>query len=157
MKLDDICITSTEFEKPEKIVHTMKRYEILKSNEFRKKYSFFIKIIYSCMKMNIEIFNNNNTIKNNYHLIRTLITSKKKNISGHIDVLKNYQKEADKVLPESYQNYINDFLVKIRILDKIILSINKIIASGIFSLTDNLISLIIPYFYNYTDYIEEYN
>ena len=47
------------------------QYSILKTEEFEKKYNFFVKIIYSCLKMNIDIFDVNEnvlTLKNNYEL-----------------------------------------------------------------------------------------
>nr|AEX62968.1 hypothetical protein mv_R764 [Moumouvirus Monve] len=47
--------------------------------------------------------------------------------------------------------------MNIRIIDKIMSSINKLMDSEVLEKTDTLLSLILPYFFTYTEYIEEYN
>ncbi|AEX61468.1 hypothetical protein c7_L404 [Megavirus courdo7] len=47
--------------------------------------------------------------------------------------------------------------MNIRIIDKIMSAISKLINTNTFDKTDTLLSLILPYFFTYTEYIEEYN
>ncbi len=111
--------------------------------------------MYSCLKLDIEIFNfdSNNlaTIKNNYQLLKSIESSKKKYIGDHIEILKSNQKKLLLTDMTAYEQYIkSDYLVKMKILNKLIGWIS------IFETNDNLFSLILPYFYTYTQYIEEY-
>ena len=163
ISLHDINITSPEFKKV-KMKKTDKRQQpnmnILKSVEFQKKYRYFIKIIYVCLKMNVTLFditNNITTLKNNYQLIRALELTKKNFVTEHINVLKNQQKRTTVKVDPDYENYIQDYIVKMKITDRIITSINKLLTTEIIDKTDNLLSLILPYFYTYVEYIEEYN
>ena len=146
-----------------------KQIDILKSKEFQKKYSFFIKIIYACLKLDIEIFDIKSdilTFKNNYNLIKTLYNYKKETIIEHQNIIKDHLQNLEIPLIKlkissptkiSYDTYLNDYLREIKIIDKIIGYINEMLNAKISSKTDNMISLIIPYFYNYTEYIEVYN
>lgn len=158
--LDEINITTPNFEKI-KINNKMKKQiDLLKSDDFKKKYSFFIKIIYSCLQMNVDIFNINNgilTLKNNYQLIKSLEINKKSLFLEHINILKSYCKKCYKNIYNEYNKYSHEFIIKIKILEKIINSISSLIESHVFEKTDNLFSLILPFFYSYTEYIEEYN
>lgn len=137
-----------------------KQAEILKSEEFTKKYSCFIRIIHACLKISIDIFDINDnilTLKNNYQLLKTLEQKKKKILQDHIIMLRNQYKNIWENVSKDYEIYNNNFLVKIKIIDKLFNQINKLIDGEIFSKTDNLLSLILPYFYTYTEYIEVYN
>jgi hypothetical protein len=156
--LNEINFSSPEFKKmPQNKIQT----NILTSTEFQKKYSFFIRIIYSSLKMNITIFDitdNIVTMKNNYQLIKSLEVKKKNLISEHVTILKNQHKNSTQQLNFlDYENYLKDYLVKLKIIDKIIELVRKLINNDIVEKTDNLLSLILPYFYTYAKYIEEYN
>lgn len=154
--LSEINLSSPQFKKTKT---NSKEFELLKTEEFKKKYAFFIRIIYSCLKMDVDIFDINNvvTLKNNYHLLKAIENCKKKFIRSHMEILKEQYRNIDKKIDEDYHNFFQDYMVKIKILDKIICSINKLISTGIFEKMDNIFSLILPYFYKYTEYIEEYN
>lgn len=157
--LEEINITTPNFEKI-KNNRMKKQIDLLKSDEFKKKYSFFIKIMYSCLQMNVDIFNINKgilTLKNNYQLIKSLEMNKKTLIMDHINTLKSYCKKCYKNIYDEYINYSHDFIIKIKILEKIINSISSLLDSHVFEKTDNLFSLILPFFYTYPEYIEEYN
>ncbi|MEM0354202.1 MAG: hypothetical protein QXW79_01335 [Thermoplasmata archaeon] len=137
-----------------------KEDNILKSKEFVKKYKFIIKVLYVCLKIDVDIFDigdNMVTIKNNYQLIKSLINKKRKLIMEHINVLREHYQNIEKQIDVEYENYHNSYLSKIRLVDKLINYINKLVDFGILKKTDNLLTLILPYFYNYTKYIEEYN
>lgn len=122
--------------------------------EFQKMYNLFIKLLYSCLKLDIEIFNENSdtfcVIKNNYQLIKSVEIQKKKFVLEHINILKNHCKNISKTDTNAYEKYVTEYILKMKIVDKLIGWIN------IFEKNDNLFSLILPYFYIYTEYIEEY-
>lgn len=154
VSLDDIDFSSPDINKI-KCKRDKKSTSKLNTVEFQRVYSLFIKILYSCLKLDIEIFNfdSNNlaTIKNNYQLLKSIELSKKKYIGEHIEILKSNQKKLLSTDMTTYEQYIkSDYLVKMKILNKLIGWIS------IFETNDNLFSLILPYFYTYTQYIEEY-
>lgn len=160
IELTDINFSSPEFKKITTKCHKKTQSDILKSKEFAKKYSFFIKILYACLKIDVEIFTISDTtitLKNNYHLIKSLEAIKKKIISEHLEILRDQYKNIARKLEPNYENYVRNYLTKIKIIDKISASINKLIRNNIFDRTDNLLTLILPYFYTYAEFIEEYN
>jgi len=155
---DRILLTDINFSSPDinKIKYKKSKQHTLKLNtpEFQRVYSLFIKILYSCLKLDVDIFNSDSndlvTIKNNYQLIKSIELCKKKYILDHIEVLKSSQKNLLSIDMDPYEKYATDYLVKIKILNRLIGWIS------IFEKNDNLFSLILPYFYTYTQYIEEY-
>jgi|SRR5579872_7062278 len=160
--LQDIQFSSSpEFVKVIPKIHKKKKQEeILQSTEFKQKYDFFIRIIFSCLKMDIEIFDmtkNFVTLKNNYKLMKSMEHRKKKLIEGHYLILKEQYKNITKKLDMEYELYVSEYILKIKIIDKMIGSINRLIQTEVFEKTDNLFSLVIPYFYTYVGIIEEYN
>lgn len=159
INLSEIQLSTPDFKKNNKI-NKKNRIDTLKSPEFLKKYTFFVKIMYSCLKMNVELFDLNNdalTLKNNYHIIKSLELEKKKLITEHVEILKVQYKNISQIITTTYENYYKKYITKIKIIDRIIYSINKIIKAEICDNTDNLLTLILPYFYTYTEFIEEYN
>lgn len=159
VSLSEINFSSPEFKKINNKPRKKNQANILKSEEFIKKYAFFIRIIYTCLKMDINLFDINDnivTLKNNYQLIKALEFKKKQYIAEHLAVLKNQYKNISHKLNPDYENYFNNYIMKIRIIDKICAFINKLIKSGILEKTDNLLTLILPYFYTYAEFIEEY-
>lgn len=153
-----IDLTDITFSTPDikKITCKENKQILVKINtpEFQKIYSLFIKILYSCLKLEVEIFNTDKdncyTIKNNYQLIRSIELRKKKDILEHIEVLKMNIKKISSSDTIMYEKHVNDHLVKMKILNKLIGWIS------VFEKNNNLFSLILPYFYKYTQYIEEY-
>jgi len=159
VSLKDIDFSSPNFEKKsEKKTVT----NVLETPEFKKKYEFFIKIIYACIKLDVEIFSINPddtlTFKNNYHLIKSIELRKKNVILDHIDNLKEHHRKASqRVSSKYYDEYLPSYIIKIKFLDRILDNIRKIIKANIMNNTDNLFELVLPYFYTYRQYIEEYN
>jgi len=156
ISLNDIDFSSPVFKKTSK-----KNSNILESKEFKKKYSFFVKIIFACLKTNVEIFdivNESIIFKNIYALLKSIELAKKKLIMEHIEILKNHHRSIAQKIDESYfDDYIPGFIAKNKVIDKILETIKKLIKEGIVNNTDNLFTLVLPYFYTYTKYIEEYN
>lgn len=161
ISLSEITFSTPDFQKTKiDLKKIKKQLDILKTKEFQKKYAFFIRIIYSSLKIGVEIFDISDmtvSLKNNYRLIKSIEQCKKKLIEEHVNILKNHYKNISVAIDNNYDDYIKSYLVKVKILDKIIASINKLINGKVFDKTDNLFSLILPYFYTYTEYIEEYN
>ena len=157
VNLSDLIFSSPEFEK---VSYQTKINNILKTTEFKKKYTHVIRIIFACLKMGVEMFNINDgiaTLKNNYQFIKSLEQKKKQMISSHILILKAQYKDISKKIDTDYELYFQDYMTKIKIIDKIILSTNNLIINKHLQKTDNLLTLLLPYFYTYTEYIEEYN
>ncbi|XWV26553.1 hypothetical protein QJ857_gp0514 [Tupanvirus soda lake] len=160
VNLSEINFSSPEFKKISSKTQKKNQADVLKSDEFLKKYAFFIRTIYACLKINVDIFDVNGgivTLKNNYQLLKSLETKKKQLIAEHLNILKMQYKNASQKIGNDYENYFNSYITKIKIIDKITAAINKLINGGVFDKTDNLLTLILPYFYTYTEFIEEYN
>lgn len=158
--LSEINFTSPEFKKVNSKIGKKNQADVLKSDEFLKKYAFFIRILYACLKIDIVLFDVNDnivTLKNNYQLLRALESKKKQLIAEHLAILKNQYKNISEKIGQDYETYCENYFMKIKIIDKILGYINKLIKFSIFEKTDNLLTLILPYFYTYTEFIEEYN
>jgi hypothetical protein len=151
----DITFSSPDATKKIKSKKNKRSSELnINTPEFQKVYGLFIKILYACLKLEVEIFDTDSndlvTIKNNYQLIKSIEMSKKKYTSDHIEFLKAIQKKAPTTDLRPYENYVAEYIAKMKILNKLVGRINT------FGKNDNLFSLILPYFYTYTEYIEEY-
>ena len=160
VSLSEINFSSPEFKKMSNKTKKKNQADVLKSNEFIKKYSFFIRIIYACLKISVDIFDINDniaTLKNNYQLIKSFDMKKKQYITEHLTILKAQHKNVSQKIGPDYETYFANYITKIKIIDKIVMSINKLIKGAVFDKTDNLLTLILPYFYTYTEFIEEYN
>ena len=186
ISLSDIQFSSPEFKKPK--TNKKGNTDVLKTPEFQKKYLFFIKVIFCCLKVGVEIFeisqpiqstikesSSNSvspksgsktnkkrtkepflTMKNNYQLVKAILSKKKELITEHIEVLKLQQKNISTYIDKSYEAYMQEFLFKIQILDKVARYIDTIVKNDVLDKTDNLFALVLPYFYVYQEYIEEY-
>src|ERR1700733_317892 len=157
--LSEIKLSTPEFTRA-KFKKVKSADDILKTEDFQKKYAFFIRMVYACLKIGVEIFDDDDTLitlKNNYQLIKSIELKKKKLIYQHIELLKTYYKNPSELFSKEYRNYFDKHITKIDILEKIYKLILKLIDTDIFCKTDNLFSLILPYFYRYNEYIEEYN
>ena len=76
----------------------------------------------------------------------------------HIELLKGQHKSIAQKIDDTYfDEYIPGFIAKNKVVDKILESIKKLLKVGAMNNTDNLFILVLPYFYTYTKYIEEYN
>lgn len=163
ISLGEICISSPEFghtHKNARTAQTNRDADVLKSPEFTKKYAFFIRIVFACLKVGVDVFNENNgilTLKNNYQLLRSLENRKKQLIAEHIEVLRFQARNITVELGEVYGQFLKSFANKTRIVDRVHASISKLIRAQTFEPTDNMMSLILPYFYTWTEIIEEYN
>src|SRR5436190_2085244 len=62
ISLSEISFSSPEFKKVANKIDKKNQAGVLKSEEFVKKYSFFIKNLYACLKMGITIFDINDNI-----------------------------------------------------------------------------------------------
>ena len=165
----DIFIDSPYFES-----YQENNIDYLKSEEFLNKYTFFIKVIYFCLKLNINIFsetsnknydkkakqnsNDDRTviIVSNFNLLKAINLSKRKLISDHIKLLNSHAKLCSKDYTESYVAYVQDYTKKMLTIEKIKRGINSIIDSKIATNSDNLISMLLPYFRAKESFIEEY-
>lgn len=147
----DIALSSPDISKITK--NNQSKNNKLNSPEFHKIYSFFIKLLYACLKLDIEIFDINDkycVIKNNYNLIKSIEACRKKIINDHIDILQKQLKKISLSVINEYEIYTIEYVSKLKIFDKLVRWVNLL------EKNDNLFSLILPHFYTYTEYIEEY-
>ena len=163
ISLGEICISSPEFSRgraKDQAARAERDADVLKSPEFSKKYAFFVRIVFACLKVKVDIFNEYDGIivlKNNYQLLRSLETRKKQLIAAHIDVLRSQARNITVELGDVYGQFLKSYINKTRIIDRVHASISKLIRAQTFEPTDNMMSLILPYFYTWTEVIEEYN
>lgn len=132
--------------------------KILSTKEFRKRYTFFIKIIYSCLIVGIDIFDNdgiNLMLKSNHYLLRSINKTKKQIIEEQIAIL-NQLKRDSSISIKTYENVNAEFILKLKTIDKITAHLDKLIQHQIITPIDNLFHLILPFFYVHLEYIEEY-
>lgn len=160
---DDINIRDITFSSPDTTKTSpssiKKKSDIFSSKEFLTKYSLFVKIIYTCLKLDVNIFDvdeDSITIKNNYQFMKSLDQKKKEILSAHIDIIKSQIKNISSPITNDYKLYFDEYLTKLKIIENIAYRIKKIISADIVSETDNIMSLILPYFYMQTEYIEVY-
>lgn len=128
-------------------------------NEFQKKYSFFIKIIHSCLKLKIKIFDCQDDVavlKNNYDLITTLQKYKKRLIANNIRILREMYQEINQPIVPQYDVYHQEFYLKLCITQQILSNVRKLVSRDVLKKNDNLLSLVMPYFYKRCRFIEEY-
>lgn len=159
--LSEIQLNTPDFKKIKSKDNRSRKKDssILKSSEFIKKYDFFIRALYSCLVLNVEVFDvctDSFSLKNNYQLIKALETTKKSLINEHMTILKTLHKQNPSITPH-YEAYNKNYITSLKIIDKLIQNINSLINKKFIEKTDTLLSLIIPYFYIQTEFIEEYN
>ena len=155
---ETITFSDIDFSTPDiKKIRSSKNKQIesnIGTPEFQKAYCLFIKILYSCLVLDVKIFDESDkdviTLKNNYQLIKSIEAERKRYVSEHIEIL-NKEKKRSVMNIQSYEKYANDYIFKIKILIKLAGWID------IFEKNDNLFALILPYFYTYSKYIEEYS
>lgn len=157
ISIDDINISSPHFNKTsKKNKHTK---NIIESNEFKQRYKFFVKIVFSAIKLGVNIFDIDDdviTIKNNYNILKSIDDRKKKLTNEYINTLKAIARHGGQFTDTSYEKSNTEYVKKMKILDKLVQHINKIINTNILKKTDTLLTIILPFFYKYTEFIEEY-
>jgi hypothetical protein len=154
---DDLYMSSPNFKKSTK---TDKKTKLkIDTDEFKKKYAFFIKIIYSCLRLNIQLFNetdDGDILKNNYQLLKSLEKKKKDMITDHMNILKSHCHKLQEDIDDNYSEYVENYIKRMKIIQNIMNTINKLLTRKIMEKTDNLLNLLLPYFYSYNRYIESY-
>jgi hypothetical protein len=151
----DITLSDIDFSTPDiKKIKLNKKVEAkINTPEFQKVYCLFVKIIYSCLMLHVEIFDKDDdivTMKNNYKLMHSIEHRRRKYVSEHMEIL-NKEKKKSSINITVYEKYVSDYILKIKIINKL---------TGWLSIlekNDNLFSLILPYFYVYREFIEEYS
>ncbi len=109
------------------------------------------------MQINIfKIKNNVCVFKNNYDLKKSIIEKKKDLLKDHQIEINNLIKICDKCIYQDLQILSNKLQLKITILDKMVINVEKLVSRSLVDWTDSLYGLILPYFYKYETYVEEY-
>lgn len=151
--IEDVEFSTPDYSKiePKKNSKTKKNVDI-NTPEFKKVYTLFVKIVYTCFELDIELFdtvNDSFVMKNNYYLLKAIRTAKRSLLVDHMSKLAKDKKKLDIDIDE-YEKYVSLYISKIKICDKLYGWID------LFEKSDNLFNLILPYFYTYNKYIEEY-
>jgi hypothetical protein len=142
--------------------YNKKNDDILSNSIFIRNFKLFQKIIYFCLKLNINIFKK---IKNNYflktinHTVESCIDKKKIYIKEHIEDLNILTKKnvTNDNFTEKITNLHQDLILKINLVDKIIKILEELACKNIICDNDNLLTLVIPFFIKHELYIEEYS
>lgn len=136
--------------------------EIIKSDNFIKRYKVFLKIIFSALLINVEIFKiyrDNQVFMNLYDMKNSFLKRKKKILHDVINNINDNTKILKDLLEIKYDNYEKIFsysITQIKVIDKVVSIINKLINMKLLLETDSIISLIMPFFYKYETFIETY-
>lgn len=151
--IEDVEFSTPDYSKiePKKNSKAKKNVDI-NTPEFKKVYTLFVKIVYTCFELDIELFdtvNDSFVMKNNYYLLKAIRTAKRGLLVDHMSKLAKDKKKLDIDIDE-YEKYVSLYISKIKICDKLYGWID------LFEKNDNLFNLILPYFYTYNKYIEEY-
>jgi hypothetical protein len=155
---EEIIFSSPQFEKITR--KTPKHNLSIESEEFVKKYSFFTKIIYACLRLDVKIFQETSSgeiLKNIHQMVKAIEARKKTLINEHIDILRSHFQNPEEDIGEDYVSYLTSYTKKIKILQDIRNTIKKLYERSILSKNDNMISLLVPYFYTRIKCIERYS
>lgn len=163
--IDSLSLGDLKFETPDFVKQSKTKSKTsttepnpLTTETFRKKYDYFIQIIYTALKLDIEIFDPQTvTLKNNYHILKSITRKKRKYIQVHFAKLKLQYKNPNAKIAEDYYTFLENYGKRLKILENLLKSIKDIIDNSILDTMDNLLQLVIPYFYKNIKYIEEYN
>lgn len=128
---------------------------IMNKQEFKERYAFFIRIVYSCLKLEIELFDKHGVIKNNQMLIREINAMKRIMIDEHIKLLSNQKSNIHPMFFANYEEYARLFVKKIRLADNITRVYAKLIELEHIKLTDNLLNLVLSYLFRSRKHIIE--
>lgn len=159
VKLEDVDISSPDFYN-QTIKKRKNKNETI--NDFRKKHKFFIKIMYACLKTDVDLFNKSKkddniiVIKNNMQLKRSINKTINKKVNEFIDISKKLKKNHDEL--DKYIAYMQNYEVVLKSLRRLDEVISKVLSDHKYLHEQNLNTLILPYFYREDDddIIEEY-
>jgi len=125
--------------------------------EYTHRTQFIIKVVYVCLRLDVDIFtvqDDGITILNIHNLVKVLSSARRRLLTEHIQMLKQYQHQN---LDDNYLSYHASFVPKVRLVERIIYVLEKLVSQGVLRYQDNLLTLILPYHYHFNEYIEDYN
>lgn len=155
---EEMAFSSPHFEQITR--KTPKRNISIDSEEFEKKYSFFTKIIYACLRLDVKMFQETTSgeiLKNNYQMIKAIEARKKQLVGEHMEILKTHYRNPCEEVGEEYVFYLTSYTKKIKILQDVRSAIQKLADRSILSMNDCMISLLVPYFCVRIKCIERYS
>jgi len=149
------------FDSPKFQPYQESNIDSLKSTEFLNKHTFFVRVIYICLQLGISIFASHKSgaiVLLSYRELKLKIYARKKELIGdHILILKKQQRAQTHDYTSEYVPYCQDYQRSMDTIHKILRAINDILAKGIASEQDNLLSMLLPYFRAKERFIEKYN
>lgn len=132
---------------------------IRKNKSFLKYSDVVLRAIHVCLKLDVEIFeitDDDVLLKNNHRLISSIDNRKKVLIAEHIKQLQTYSKNS-KLVMTNYMSYNNKFICEINLLEQVKKNIENIVSRKICKNSDTVLTLVLPFFYIYQEYIEVYS
>lgn len=129
-----------------------------KKKGFKKRSILVIRILYSCLFLNIPIFVDS-IIVNNRTLINLLAKAKRlqlRTVSDFISDGCSKLQPLKRIRYPQYQEIFNSCLSKVTVIDKIISIIEKLCEQEIMKESDTFLMLTIPYYFVEHKYIEQY-
>ena len=157
---DTVELDEIEFSSPDFASQAKYDEQAIKTTEFKKRCVLFTKLLYACIKIGTRIIEKTDGIailKNNYKLCSSLRKTRRNIIAEHIQELTYYSNNPKVEMGEMYPEYLKEFNAKIYIVDKITRTIESLVKDKVLKNSDTLLTLILPYFFIYIKYIEEYN
>jgi hypothetical protein len=140
-----------------------KKAKIIKDKKFKLKYTVFLKILYCVIILEVSFYKKTNdcSIARTLGDLKNSFLKKKKNsVTKMIEEFKENSstlKKLNNVKYDQYTNFANCHISIIKIIDKVISIIDKLINHNIIKESDTVLDLLMPYFYDYHNYIEIYS
>lgn len=154
----DILIDSPQFNS------TVKRYcktdELLQCPDFLRKYNYVVSLVYAILKLKVPLFEEigkNVIIKSNREVIKAIEAAKKAQIKSHIMILHTEFNGVKSSFSPGYEKYSNEFIKTVRQLDRVKATMEKLMSQGVWTDGDNVMSLVLPYFYKYLNILERFD
>ena len=131
----------------------------IRSSEFQNRYNYVIKIVYTMMRLDVPFYRvsgHSTVFCTMYQLDQNISDYKREIVAEHIKVLREQARHAEEDDYTQYCQYNKMYLHALKIAERIRHLIRKALESGVLNKTDNLLTLLIPYFRKKEQYIEEY-
>lgn len=136
--------------------------DILKSTNFMKRYHVFLKIIFSALLINVSLFKiyrDTEVFMNLYDMKNCFLKKKKTVLQDLTSQIDSNTKTLNTLLEFKYTEYQKIFSItttQIKVIDKVVSIIDKLVEKKILKENESVITLIMPFFYKYQNYIETY-
>jgi hypothetical protein len=148
------------FDSPKFQPYQESNIDSLKTPEFINKYTFFIRVVYICLRLEIPIFTSYKSgalVLSSYRELRLSIHARKKKLlEDHITILKRQHRSYAIDYSAEYATFYQTTQREMDAIHKILRNLDDIIAKKIVTEQDNLLTMLLPYFRAKERFIETY-